>query len=121
MVSCVLAWLCLASSAARASAEQGLVPKESVATTGERRVGRAAPSLRGREPKERVWNGKKAPKGEFPWMVALHTDANDLYEEQFCGGSLIAPQWALGRVREPGSYVSTFPSGTNRGALHRDL
>ena len=131
MKSCIFACLCLASAAARpiksseidpASAEQGLVPKESVAKAGERRVGRAgAPNLRGREPKERVWNGKKAPKGEFPWMVALHTDANDLYEEQFCGGSLIAPQWALGRVRESGSYVSTFPSGTNRGALHRDL
>ena len=70
MKSCIFACLCLASAAARpiksseidpASAEQGLVPKESVAKTGERRVGRAgAPNLRGREPKERVWNGKKA-------------------------------------------------------------
>ena len=95
-----------------ASAELALPPsKESAVTAGDRRVGRAGtPNLRGHEPKERVWNGEDAPKGEFPWMVTLHNHKDlsrnngkdKLYNKRFCGGSLIAPQWALGRVREPG-------------------
>lgn len=34
---------------------------------------------------------------KYPWMVALVKDANfpDLYAGQFCGGTLIAPEWVL--------------------------
>ncbi len=36
-----------------------------------------------------------ATPGEQPWMVALVEDGFSAQEGQFCGGALIAPQWAL--------------------------
>ncbi|MBX3532648.1 MAG: serine protease [Rhizobiaceae bacterium] len=50
---------------------------------------------------DRVFGGKEAPKGAYPFQVALLiTDYLDESPEsqpnaQFCGGSLIAPQWIL--------------------------
>jgi len=40
--------------------------------------------------------GTDAEPGEWPWQLALIYNAprND-YEMQFCGGSLVAPQWVL--------------------------
>jgi len=35
------------------------------------------------------------PVGAQPWMVALVEDGYDASESQFCGGTLIAPQWVL--------------------------
>ena len=50
---------------------------------------------------DRVFGGKEAEKGQWPFQVALLT-ADRLDESpasqpnaQFCGGSLIAPQWVL--------------------------
>jgi secreted trypsin-like serine protease len=50
---------------------------------------------------DRVFGGKEAPKGAYPFQVALLlSDYLDESREsqpnaQFCGGSLIAPQWVL--------------------------
>ncbi|UVK40454.1 trypsin-like serine protease [Mesorhizobium sp. AR10] len=50
---------------------------------------------------DRVYGGKEAEKGAYPFQVALLTtdrlDANPASQAnaQFCGGSLIAPQWVL--------------------------
>ncbi|PIK86086.1 trypsin [Synechococcus sp. 63AY4M2] len=44
----------------------------------------------------RIVGGRPAQPGAFPWMVAL-LDATepDPFQAQFCGGSLIAPEWVL--------------------------
>lgn len=50
---------------------------------------------------DRVIGGREADKGEWPFQVALldaaklDTDPMSQFEAQFCGGSLIAPQWVL--------------------------
>lgn len=50
---------------------------------------------------DRVFGGKEADKGEWPFQVALLSSnmLDDSVESQanaqFCGGSLIAPQWVL--------------------------
>lgn len=50
---------------------------------------------------DRVYGGKEAEKGAFPFQVALLTSerldesAGSQADAQFCGGSLIAPQWVL--------------------------
>ena len=44
-----------------------------------------------------IIGGDPAVDGEFPFMAAILNDSvsgND-YQKQFCGGSLIAPQWVL--------------------------
>lgn len=45
---------------------------------------------------QRIVGGAPAEPGTYPWQVAL-VDASetDAYEGQFCGGSLIAPEWVL--------------------------
>ncbi|MCC7117796.1 MAG: trypsin-like serine protease [Anaerolineales bacterium] len=48
------------------------------------------------EEEPRIVGGGPATPGEWPWQVALvGGDAANLYDGQFCGGSLIAPGWAL--------------------------
>lgn len=46
-----------------------------------------------------IVGGAPADPGEWPWQVALISDANPVstsyYAEQFCGGSLVAPQWVV--------------------------
>jgi hypothetical protein len=45
---------------------------------------------------ERIVGGRPAQPGAFPWMVALLNAAEpDPFQAQFCGGSLIAPEWVL--------------------------
>jgi len=63
------------------------------------------PALRMEKAKEdggdRVFGGKEAKKGAWPFQVALLTSdalddsADSQANAQFCGGSLIAPQWVL--------------------------
>lgn len=44
----------------------------------------------------RIVGGVIAGNGEIPWQVALVDGTSlDLYNGQFCGGSLIHPQWVL--------------------------
>lgn len=43
-----------------------------------------------------VINGADVPAGEQQWVVGiLQADVSDDYLAQFCGGTLIAPQWVL--------------------------
>ncbi|MEP5728179.1 MAG: serine protease [Sulfitobacter sp.] len=49
----------------------------------------------------RIYGGRPAEQGAWPWQVSLHTaarvgqDAESRVMSQFCGGSLIARQWVL--------------------------
>lgn len=46
--------------------------------------------------KPRIVGGTEAPRGRYPWMVALvQREVQDNYEAHFCGGALIHPQWVL--------------------------
>lgn len=43
-----------------------------------------------------IVGGAPADPGEWPWQVALiQGGATDYYNYQFCGGSLVAPQWVV--------------------------
>ncbi len=45
---------------------------------------------------ERIVGGSNAPAGAFPWMVALVLAGEpDPFQGQFCGGSLITPEWVI--------------------------
>jgi hypothetical protein len=65
-------------------------------------------------PVPEILGGQPATPGEWPWQVALvfsYASESDLYNGQFCGGSLIYPQWVVtaahcitddfGGVRDP--------------------
>lgn len=41
--------------------------------------------------KLRILGGRVAPKGAWPWQVAVM----NRFKETFCGGTLIAPQWVM--------------------------
>lgn len=43
----------------------------------------------------RIVGGVEAQKGEWPFIVGLIQKGKPTYDGQFCGGSLIAPQWVL--------------------------
>lgn len=44
----------------------------------------------------KIVGGTKAADGDYPWMVAIaEKSSRTLYNRQFCGGSLIAPDWVL--------------------------
>jgi secreted trypsin-like serine protease len=43
----------------------------------------------------RIVGGREADASAWPWQVALVNAGEDPFEGQFCGGSLIDPQWVL--------------------------
>ena len=43
----------------------------------------------------RILGGEPAEHGAWPWQVALISVGEDLFEGQFCGGSIIAGTWVL--------------------------
>lgn len=58
----------------------------------------AAPSVAAPNPpaQEKIVGGSKAPGGAYPWMAALVSrEDGSIFENQFCGGALIAPDWVL--------------------------
>jgi secreted trypsin-like serine protease len=61
-----------------------------------------------------IIGGREAEPGAWPWQVALLTSAvEDGYYAQFCGGSLIAPNWVLTAahcVSNPYTGVIVSPS-----------
>jgi secreted trypsin-like serine protease len=42
-----------------------------------------------------IVGGEEAEPGAWPWQVALVQTGGDLYIGQFCGGTLIDPEWVL--------------------------
>ena len=42
-----------------------------------------------------IVGGEEAEPGEWPWQVALVEKGSDLYQNQFCGGTLIADVWVV--------------------------
>ena len=56
----------------------------------------AAASDEQEEATTQVVGGAPAPAGDWPFIVALvNPAARDYFQGQFCGGSLITPQWVL--------------------------
>jgi hypothetical protein len=65
-----------------------------------------------------------AKKGAQPWMVALvENETKNAYEGQFCGGSLIAPEWVLtaahclegAEARDVDVVIGRYQLSTNEG------
>ena len=46
-------------------------------------------------PTPRIVGGQEADPGEWPWQVALVKKGSDLYNNQFCGGMIIAANWVV--------------------------
>lgn len=43
-----------------------------------------------------IINGQAVPTGQQPWMVSIvQANITDDYQAQFCGGTVVAPQWVL--------------------------
>jgi len=56
----------------------------------------AGPAAAGDTAAPQIAGGSKARAGEFPWQVALlYADEADAFEAQFCGGTLIGPDWVV--------------------------
>ncbi len=88
--------MALPLAAPSAAQEAGARPETSPASR--------VPALRSKmaaDSDDRVFGGKEADKGEWPFQVALLTtdwlddSPQSQANAQFCGGSLIAPQWVL--------------------------
>jgi secreted trypsin-like serine protease len=62
---------------------------------------------------DRVFGGKQADEGEYPFQVALlradglSTDPESQYTSEFCGATLIAPNWVLTAAHCMSDYGST--------------
>lgn len=45
---------------------------------------------------QKIIGGKDVVEGSYPWMVGLLSSGEtDLYQAQFCGGTLVHPQWVV--------------------------
>ncbi len=42
-----------------------------------------------------IVGGQEADPGEWPWQVALVNKGADLYQNQFCGGTIISADWVV--------------------------
>ncbi|MGN6304588.1 MAG: S1 family serine peptidase [Mesorhizobium sp.] len=95
--------LALAATAAVGSTAYADAAKPEAAVSPMKRVAEARDKAKAENPDgaDRVFGGKEAEKGQYPFQVALLTSerldesADSQPNAQFCGGSLIAPQWVL--------------------------
>lgn len=85
---------------AERAADPGLAPPVTLPSAGELQELEALAGIwkeRRAVPQDtRIVGGTPAEEGEFPWAVAfLYWKASEGRWAQYCGGSLIAPQWVL--------------------------
>jgi V8-like Glu-specific endopeptidase len=67
----------------------------------------------------KIVGGTKAGDGDYPWMVAIaEKSTQTLFDRQFCGGSLIAPDWVLTAAH---CMEGEFPGGIEVVAGLTDL
>lgn len=93
----------LATALSAVGAAQGQDARPEAAVSPMKRVGEARDKWRAENPNgaDRVFGGREAEKGQFPFQVALLSterldeSPSSQPNAQFCGGSLIAPQWVL--------------------------
>ena len=43
----------------------------------------------------KIINGQTASASQFPWQVGLMEGNTELYDKQFCSGTIIAAQWIV--------------------------
>lgn len=69
---------------------------------------------------ERIVGGEDAIPGKWPWLVEL-SHSNKPYEDQFCGGSLIKPDWVVTAAHcMEGENVNSFQVIANIYDLKKD-
>lgn len=67
----------------------------------------------------KIVGGTKAPANAYPWMCAIaEKSGGTLFDRQFCGGSLIAPNWVLTAAH---CMEGEVPSGIEVLARFTDL
>lgn len=67
-----------------------------------------------KQPQSKIINGQIANASQFPWQVGLMQGNTDLYDNQFCSGTIIAARWVLTAAH----CVAQYTTGSEPFNLH---